>query len=165
VFKAISFVCTLTTLAFVAACGDDDNPVDSDRNDEHAAAFGFVLYNSGAEIVRYEQGAVTGEIEVGLEKETALLTVRFLNEKGERFTPDVNDGFSLGWEITNSEIAEVEWHEEDGLWSFHIIGEDVGETNMVIKLNHNGHSDFVSLPFEIHVTEGGPGEDHEHDDE
>lgn len=164
-FRKLSYVYILTALAFVAGCGDDDNPVDHDHEDEHAAAFGFVLYNSGKEIVRYEQGAVTGEIEVGLEKETALLTVRFLNEVGESFTPDANDGFSLGWEVTSSEIAEIEWHVEDGLWSFHVIGESVGETNMVIKLNHNGHSDFVSLPFEIHVTEGGPGEEHEHEDE
>ena len=59
-----------------------------------------VLYNSGAEVVRYEQGVVTGELDVGM-KETALLTVRFLNEEGDSFTPDANDGFSLGWEVTD----------------------------------------------------------------
>ena len=161
--KKISSICALMALTLVAGCGDD-NPADHDH-DEHAEAFGFVLYNSGAEVVRYEQGVVTGELDVGLEKETALLTVRFLNEEGDSFTPDANDGYSLGWEVTDSAIAEVEWHEEDGLWAFHVIGEGLGETTMVIKLNHNGHSDFVSLPFEIHVTADGPGEDHDHDDE
>ena len=41
----------------------------------------------------------------------------------------------------------------------------VGKTTITIKINHGGHSDFVSLPFEIHVTADGPGEEHGHEDE
>lgn len=159
-FKAQSALYILTALFFVAACSDD-NPVNEDRADEHAEAFGFVLYNSGVELVRYEQGAVSGEVEVGLEKETALLSVRFLNEEGALFSPATDDGYSLGWDVADKAIAEIEWHEDDGMWSFHIVGEGIGETTIVIKLNHNGHADFVALPFAVRVTESGPGEDHE----
>ena len=163
-FRKLSSVIVLAALAFVAGCGDDDNPVDSHEED-HAEAFGFVMLNSGVPIVTQSEGTLEGEVDVGLEKETPLLQIRFLNEEGERFTPHTEDGYSLGWEVTDTSVAEVEWHEEDGAWAFHIIGESVGETTMTIKINHGGHSDFVSLPFEIHVTEGGPGEDHDHEGE
>ena len=163
-FRKFSSLSVLVALAFVAGCGDDDNPVDS-HEEEHAEAFGFVMLNSGVAIVTQSEGTLEGEVDVGLEKETPLLQIRFLNEEGERFTPHTEDGYSLGWEVTDTSVAEVEWHEEDGAWAFHIIGESVGETTMTIKINHGGHSDFVSLPFEIHVTEGGPGEDHDHEGE
>ena len=103
-------------LAFlVASCGDDDNPVDTeDHDEEHAEALGLIIRSSGEEIVRYENGEVDGEIEVGHGKETALLNVRFIAEDGDLFVPDADEDFSLGWEIADEDIAEVEQHELDG---------------------------------------------------
>ena len=163
-FRKLSSLFVLTALAFVAGCGDDDNPVHS-HEEEHAEAFGFVMLNSGVPIVTQSEGTLEGEVDVGLEKETPLLQIRFLNEEGERFTPHTEDGYSLGWEEADTSIAKVDWHEGDGDWAFHIVGEGVGKTTITIKINHGGHSDFVSLPFEIHVTEDGPGEEHGHEDE
>ena len=149
----------------VAGCGDDDNPVDSHEGEEHAEAVGLIVRNSGAEIVRYENGAVSGEIEVGHGKETALLSIRFIAEDGDLFTPDPDDGFTLDWEIADETIAGVEHHAEDGAWAFHILGLEEGETNIRLKINHEGHADFVSAEIEIHVSEDGPGEEHDHEDE
>ena len=155
-----------TALLFLilTGCGDDDNPVDHGEED-HAEAVGLIIRSSGEELVRYENGEVDGVIEVGHERETPLLTVRFIAEDGDLFVPDADEGFSLGWEIGDEEIAEVEHHEEDGPWAFHIAGLEEGETTLVLKLNHGGHADFVSKEIEIHVEEGGPGEEHDHDDE
>ncbi len=88
----------------------------------------------------------------------------FIAEDGDLFVPDADDNFALAWEIADEANAEVEQHEEDGLWSFHILGLEEGETNLVLKLNHNDHADFVSPGIEIHVEEGGPGEEHDHDE-
>ena len=169
----ITFSFNLSILALalsLAACGDDDNPVDTDDHDEeHAEALGLIIRVSGEEIVRYENGEVQGEIEVGHGKETALLNVRFIAEDGDLFVPDADDDFSLGWEVADESIAEVEQHEKDGPWSFHIVGLEEGQTTIVLKLNHAGHADFVSKEIEIHVEEGGPGgdtdQDHDHDEE
>ena len=151
---------------FMASCGDEDNPVEPDSHDDHAEAFGLIVRDSGTEIVRVESGQVTGEIEVGHGKETALLSVRFIAEDGDLFTPDENDEYSLGWEIADESIAEVDQHAEDGAWNFHILGLEEGETTIRIKINHEGHTDFVSPEIEIHVSEDGPGEEHdEHDEE
>ena len=86
-------------LALVAVgCGDDDNPVDAHHGEEHAEAIGLIIRDGGsggAEIVRNESGKVSGEIEVGHGKETALLSVRFIAEDGDLFSPHTEDGFSL----------------------------------------------------------------------
>ena len=164
--RSMSALSIFALALFMASCGDDDNPVDPDHHDEHAEAIGLIVRDSGTEIVRVESGDVTGEIEVGHGKETALLSVRFIAEDGDLFTPDEDEDYALGWEIADESIAEVDQHAEDGAWNFHILGLEEGETTIRIKINHEGHVDFVSPEIEIHVSEGGPGEDHEeHDDE
>ena len=163
--RIISTASSLLAILLFAGCGDDDNPVDPHEWDDHAEAFGLVILSSGEELVRQESGKVEGEIEVGHGLETALLTVRFIAEDGDRFVPDADDGYALDWEIGDESIAEVEHHEEDGPWSFHIAGLEEGETTLVIKLNHNDHADFVSKDIEIHVEEGGPGSEDSHADE
>ena len=163
--KSISALSIFALALFMASCGDDDNPVDSEQ-EEHAEAVGLIVGDSGEEIVRVESGQVTGEIEVGHGKETALLSVRFIAEDGDLFTPDEDEEYALDWEIADESIAEVEHHAEDGAWAFHILGLEEGETTIRIKINHEGHADFVSPEIEIHVSEDGPGEEHEeHDDE
>ncbi len=164
--KSMSALSIFALALFIASCGDDDNPVQSDPHDEeHSDAVGLIVRDSGAEIVRVEKGEVTGEIEVGHGKETALLTVRFIAEDGDLFTPDEDEGYALDWEVADENIAEVEHHAEDGAWAFHIIGLAEGHTTIRIKINHENHADFVSPEIEIHVSEDGPGEEHDEHDE
>ena len=158
----------LTLLLLVAGCGDD-NPVDPGEGDHDEDAVGVLLRQSGEEIARYENGEVEGQVAVGENKQTPLLTTRFISEDGDLYAPE-DEEFSLDWEIEDGEIAEVVHHEEDGKWNFHIVGKEEGTTTIRIKLNHNDHADFVSLPIEIQVTHDGPGEevegeDHDHEDE
>ena len=161
--KRISII-AMSFALLAAGCGDDDNPVNAHQGEEHAEAVGLIIRNSGAEIIRYENGKISGEIDVGHGKETALLSVRFIAEDGDLFTPDPIDGFSLGWEIADETVAEVDWHQEDGAWAFHIVGLADGKTTVRLKIMHEGHADFVSMPIEIHVSDDGPGEEHDHDE-
>ena len=145
-------------LALVASgCGDDDNPVDAHQGEEHASAIGLIIRdggNGGAESVRNESGQVSGDIPVGLGKETAILTVRFIAEDGDLFVPHTEDGFSLGWEIGDESIATVDQH---GDYEIHIVGLKNGKTTIRLKIMHEGHADFVSSEIEINVSEDGPG--------
>ena len=136
---------------------DEAAPVETEPMPEIVEAVGLIVRDSGTEIVRVERGQVTGEIEVGHGLKTDLLSVRFIAEDGDLFTPDAGDGYALDWEIADESIAEVEHQAEDGAWAFHIIGLEEGETTIRIKVNYGDHVDFVSPEIEIHVEESGPG--------
>lgn len=140
------------TLLSLQAC-DTTNSED----EEHPDPFGAALIMNGVEIAAQENGEITYndgdhlELEVG--EETNLIQVRWIDEDGERFTPDADDGYSLQWEVDDESVLEVEQHEEDGPWSFHLVGVGEGETTVVFELYHNDHSDFTTSPFEVHVEE------------
>jgi hypothetical protein len=149
VLKVLVVALSLSIIIF--GC-DKDNPVDEDNHGEHAEAVGLVISQSGAEIVRYENGTVTGKISVAAGEETPLLSVKFIDEHdSELFTPE-GEHHSLGWTIADESIAEVEKHEEDGEWMFHIKGKITGNTTIEIKIMHEDHADFVSAPIPIEVT-------------
>ena len=161
--RKIESLALLVLVLFMVACGDD-NPVDPDINDEiHAEAWGLVIFTSGQEIIRYENGEVEGQIDVGHGKETSLLSVRFIAEDGELFTPDPAGGWSLAWDIADESVASVEQHEEDGAWNFHIVGLEEGQTTVAFKINHGDHADFVSKEIAIDVVESSSGRDHDED--
>jgi hypothetical protein len=142
---------------FAVSC--DDNPVKDDNDNDHYEPTGLVLVQNGAEIAIYTDGESSGGIEVGVEKETSLISVRFIAEDGDRFVPE-GDEFSLELE-RGDDIFEIEQHEGED-YEFHVIGEVEGNSLLTVKLMHNGHADFVAAPFEVHVETDGPGEDHAH---
>lgn len=150
---SIVLLCAALATVFISSCSD--NPVDK-PSEAHVEAFGLVIYNSGAEIVRYQNGTVTGEIEAIEGEDTALLTVRFLDESGNVISSDKLAGneHTLHWEIKNTAIADVEQHNDDGKWNFHIEGKEVGQTTVKIILFHNDHADFTSKEIPIHVEAG-----------
>lgn len=148
-FKILFVVLTISIMMF--GC-DKDNPVDEDDHAEHAEAVGLVISQSGAEIARYENGAVTGKISVAAGEETPLLSVKFIDDHdGELFTPE-GEHYSMAWTIADESVAEVERHDEDGEWKFHIKGKATGNTTIEIKIMHENHADFVSLPIPIEVN-------------
>ncbi len=153
----MSFALLCATLAITfTSCSD--NPADG-PSDEHIEAFGLVIYNSGEEVVRYQNGIVQGEIETGAGEDTPLLTVRFLDESGDVISADKLGGsqHSLKWAVGNTDIADVEHHDDDGKWNFHIEGKGEGETTLKIMLYHNDHADFTSKEIPIHVHAGVTG--------
>lgn len=138
-----------------AAC---NNPTSSDDDhDDHSDPFGVALIMNGVEIAAQENGVITYiegdhmELEIG--EETNLITIRWIAEDGDRFMPDTDDGYSLRWIVENEDVLEVEQHEEDGAWSFHLAGLSAGESEVNFELYHNDHADFTSLPFVVHVEQ------------
>lgn len=133
----------------------------SAEEEEHSDPFGVVLILNGVEIAKQENGVVSyaegDHLELKVGEETNLITVRWIAEDGDRFVPDEAEGYGLQWVIGNEAVTEIEQHEEDGAWSFHIVGTGTGETDIRFELFHNDHSDFTSLPFEVHVEEAVSG--------
>ena len=150
-FAVAKLVTALTLVVLFVGC---NNPASSDNHDEHENAQGAVLKMNGAEIVRIEDGQVqSGQIEVSQGEETPLITIYFLAEDGDEFQPNDPD-FSLRWDQIEASTAEVEQHNEDGKWSFHIHGISKGSTNIRFRLWHNdeNHSDFDTPEINVIVN-------------
>lgn len=154
--RTLSSLLTLLLLAAsVAACGD--NPVDGDE-EEHSDVDGLRLILDGVEVYRVLDGQVSCQqepcgIDVTEGDETALITIEFLDDGGDEVHADDLEGeFSLGYEIADSDIAEVEQHAEDGPWAFHVVGLQAGETKMQLELRHGDvsdeHGDFRTPPLD-----------------
>jgi len=111
---------------------------------------------NGVEIAKQENGEVTynegDHIELKTGEETNIINIRWISEDGDRFVPE-EDSYYLEWAIDDENILEVEQHEEDGKWAFHLKGSGAGETDIRFSLFHVDHADFTSLPFEVHVEE------------
>jgi len=151
----------LASLLVVSAC--DVTSTEEDHDDDHADPWGLVLIKDGVEIAKQEPGGQITYIdddffELKVGEESSLITVRFLDEHGDRMDPDqLDNDSSLGWEVGNEEVLQIEQHDEDGKWSFHFVGAGAGETHIVFHLLHGDHSDFTSREFEVHVEEAVHG--------
>jgi hypothetical protein len=146
-------ILSIATIFAFASCSNST----SAEEEEHATPFGVAMILNGVEIAVQENGEITYnngdhlELEVG--EETNLITVRWISEDGDRFVPNTDEGYSLNWIIADENVVEVEQHEEDGAWEFHLVGLGAGESDLQLQLFHNDHSDFTSSAFEVHVEQ------------
>lgn len=150
-FPQTVFIFAITIgLLVLSACSNSTGSED----DEHDFPEGLRIKLNGAVVVeQLPDQDLTGEFELTPGEETDLITVYFLDHDGEEFQPD-EDEYSLGYEFDDLGIVEFEQHEEDGKWSFHLLAESEGITNMQIMLMHGGHSDFTSQNIHVHVEAG-----------
>lgn len=145
---------TIVLFTLFTACSKDDNPVESsDTDHDHAEAEGLVITANDVELVRYEQGTVTGQITVAAGESTTKLTVQFIDPDGDLFVPD-SDHHGVEWDIADTGIAQVVQEEVGGVINeFLINGVTTGSTTLVIKILHGDHDDFVSAAIPVVVTE------------
>lgn len=154
-FKFYSKYLMLLILSFslFATCSKDSNPLkDSESDHNHAEAVGLIITSNGAELARYEKGYVTGDLAVGMNEETSVLTINFIAEDGDVFQP-AGDLYSLAWELAAADIAEIKQAANDGKWNFRLAGKKSGTTEITFKILHGDHADFIARPIPIQVTE------------
>jgi hypothetical protein len=155
--KAHMVLLLSSAMFFTTGCEDDDH--DHDHDDEHTDADGFILEDeSGAEIYREFEGAMTGSIALNV-GETLELSVHFLDHEGNEIEHDEEeedheDGLSISGFDSNIAIVEAEDHEEEeddhdhdeeehGN-AIHVIGVSSGSTSFQLELMHEGHADYTS---------------------
>lgn len=119
------------------------NPASDDDHDEHTEPYGLELVMNGETILEYFDGDINGQLSVNEGEETSLITLRFLNEVREEIhEDDLDEEYSLAWEIADDQILAIEQHDEDGKWGFHIHGKSEGTSNIQLRLMHGDHADF-----------------------
>ncbi len=149
IFRILAVITGLVILA--TGCGSDSTA--PPEEDEHFEAVGLKLRQNGVDVVTYENGVVTGEIEVEEGLLTTLISVRFIDEDGNEGIPE-EDEFSMALNIEDEDIASTVQHAGED-WSFHVMGNEHGHTDLTISVIHGDHPDFESAPIEIHVEEHG----------
>lgn len=154
-FSTVKSVVTILSVSVILVSCSNSVGSDDDH-DEHSEPFGVALIMNGVEIAFQEDGTVhydSGDhIDIAEGDETDLITIRWIAEDGDRFEAHADEGYSLRWSGHDESIVEVEQHEEDGSWEFHLVGVAAGETEIRFELWHNDeHRDFKSSPFNIHV--------------
>ena len=160
--KAYAIFSLTFAMLFVIGCEDDDH----DNHDEgHTDADGFILENeSGTEVYREFEGAVTGSVALSV-GDTLELSVHFLDHDGNEIEHEEEEEEEEGHEegeleVSGSDasiaIVEVEHeeeeegddhdhdHEEEHGAALHIIGVSSGSTSFQIQLMHDGHADYTS---------------------
>lgn len=147
-FLSVSFIALTALLATFSSPGCSDNPVTEDH-DEHAEPVGLVVFENDTEIVRVENGTVTGSFNLIVNQLSSHYKLQFIGEDGDLFVPDDPD-FSPGESIANPDILEVV-RDEPTDWDFHLLGKAEGATTIQLAVKHGGHFDFVSVAIPVIV--------------
>ena len=133
---------------------------------EEFEAEGLVIIESGVRFFRYFQGEIdSGDGRVSELTAPIGMTphwrIMFLDEHGDEIDPPDDPEFTFGWTIADTDVVEVVQDEGDeGSFEFHLRGLHEGETTIVLKVDHDGHTDFSTQPIPVHVEsqEGQHGE-------
>lgn len=125
--------------------------------EEEFEAEGLVIIESGFRFFRYFKGEIDSgegraevlEAPIGM---TPHWRIMFLDENGDEIDPPDDPEFTFGWTIADPDILEVVQDEGDeGSFEFHLRGLHEGETTIVLKVEHDGHTDFSTQPIPVHV--------------
>ena len=143
-------------LLFTTGCEDDDH--DHDHDEDHTDADGFILEDeSGSEVYREFEGAMTGSVTLAV-GDTLELSVHFLDHEGneiehseEEEGEEHEDGLEVSGNDASVAIVEVEGHQEEEDHdeehhgsALHVIGVSAGSTSFTLQLMHDGHADYTS---------------------
>ncbi len=112
----------------------------------HITAEGLFLRVDGSLVVRVVGNTVTGSLAMPDNLSTDDLDVTFLDENGAEFVAP--DPATLQWSI-NAVIASVA---QTGPWSLQLTGQNVGTTNLAIKILFVDHVDYTSPSIPVRVV-------------
>lgn len=153
-------VLSFTAVFLIAGCS---NPAsDDDDHEEHSEPdrIEFTIEEKDAASYTYSTDTTEGQFEVSEGEQTKVITAEFFDEDGDEIHgEDLDDEYSLDWEIANTDIADIEQDDSDGRWEFQILGKTAEGTTVQFMLMHGDHPDFetpttdASNAIEIHVSD------------
>jgi len=149
--KSISIaVFGIVLCAFFAACGDD-NSASTDQH-EHFEVEGWNLYwpdwSIAYSVYRGKVDSKYKELHVNANCLSEHLNIKFLDENKKEVAGPKDDEHSLGWEVGDKKILDIEW---EGGWGFHLKGVKEGKTTLILKVNHHDHADARTPEISIVV--------------
>jgi hypothetical protein len=106
---------------------------------------GLVLRDGATELVSVNGAQVTGELTLLVDEETPQISVIFIDDLSQEFTPT---GFSFGASTADGDIAGVVG--KSG-WTFRLAGRDDGETTLALSVNYEGSAEYSSPAIPVSV--------------
>lgn len=85
--------------------------------------------------------------------EALEVRVQFFLEDGERYNYTTDDGYSLRFNITDTDVLQVTHPINNDEWLMHMRGNAAGSSTINFELWHVDHSDFDSRNFNVTVSE------------
>jgi hypothetical protein len=139
------------TAFFFNGCKEDQV---TSPQEEHFEPEGLLIKPEGLPdtLVYYFQGAFLpgkDSLFVAVSDTSEHLDIDFLDASKNQIPAPSDNEHTLGWTVGNTGVANAF---SDEPWAFHIIGVSADTTNITLKVLHNGHSDFTTLPVKIRVT-------------
>ena len=86
------------------------------------------------------------------EGESLEVRVQFFLEDGERYDYRTDDGYSLRFNITDTNVLQADHPINNDEWLMHLRGESAGTSVINFELWHVDHSDFDSRNFNVQVS-------------
>jgi hypothetical protein len=133
----------LAATAMLGACDDSTGP-----GDDHDEAAGLVVLDQNDAVIASVNAArqVTGSLTVQV-GQARHLEVWFVDADGDRFQPD-GDEHTLDWRVANENVAVIDSHGDH----MDLEGVAAGNTTVMFRLMHGGHSDYDAPSIPITVT-------------
>lgn len=142
----ISHTLAFAVMLLLNACNTIDH-----GDTAHNEPAGLTLALSGREAVRYHALQVTGKLTLQSGQEAGPIIVSFLDDGGDVIpTSEMEEGTSLAWTVADPAVLTARQDSADA-WSFYAVGHKADTTSIVIRLLHNGHDDFLSMPIPVEV--------------
>ena len=147
----------------------DDHDHGDDDDDGHSVFSGFQLWEENMATATYSQIGleISGQITLAV-GETKEYVVMFLDDDDDHDHGDEEHCEDITTETECGTHTECEWHADDmacedadgdahddheeGAGHISITGVSAGTTSFQVKVMHNGHADYTSLPIDITIT-------------
>lgn len=121
--------------------------------DEHEEPVGVIISVDGTELLR-QIGDTTVKLgSLRVDSVSSLFEVSFIDDHGDSFTPESDEGFSLSVRIADTTVIGLADPIAPGSWRFRLRGRSVGTTTVRVAVDHGGHADFVSGAIGVEVVE------------
>ncbi len=148
-----AFILIVLTIQY-QSCGEDDIVTPPS---EHTDAEGILIMNESLTdtalyIFRGEFKSGFDTLKVPLGTISPHWEIFFINKDKARIDPPSGADYSPGFTVGSSSIAQI--FQDDPVnkkWAFHLRGISSGNTTLIIKIIHAGHSDFTTPLIPVKV--------------
>lgn len=146
--RILSFL-ILALSIFVFSCKDD--PLEPKM--DHFEAEGIVFYQSGIKVAEIFRGVTQDTLFAQVGQTSVHFEVKFFDSNKNEMDPPDHTKQPFAWEIQDTSIVGTWQHPgEEGSYEFHLVGKQLGTTNMEFFIMHEGHADFRSGKIPVKVT-------------